>query len=87
MRRAEVCAELLVQQARTGEERRVYHDARREIERAPLEDEVDVLIVGGGFGGLITGARLREAGFDSIRIVEQGGGFEVSSADYLLGQL
>ena len=41
--------------------------------RAPLTDEVDVLIVGGGFGGLICGARLREAGVERIRIIEQAG--------------
>jgi len=28
--------------------------------RAPLTDEVEVLIVGGGFGGLLAGARLRQ---------------------------
>jgi cyclohexanone monooxygenase len=42
-------------------------------ERAPLTDEVDVLIVGGGFGGLICGARLREAGVERIRIIEKAG--------------
>ena len=30
--------------------------------RAPLNDAVDVVIIGGGFGGLLAGARLREAG-------------------------
>jgi len=45
------------------------------IIRDPLEDEVDVIIVGGGFGGLITGARLREAGVKNIRIIEKGGDF------------
>ena len=43
--------------------------------RDPLTDEVDVLIVGGGFGGLLAGARLREAGVADIRIVEKGGDF------------
>ena len=43
--------------------------------RAPLNDEVDVLIVGGGFGGLIAAARLREVGVRDIRIVEKGGDF------------
>lgn len=43
--------------------------------RAALHDEVDVVIVGGGFGGLILGARLREAGMGSIRIIEKGGDF------------
>jgi cyclohexanone monooxygenase len=43
--------------------------------RAPLVDEVDVLIIGGGFGGLMAGARLRQAGVDRIRIVDKGGDF------------
>lgn len=43
------------------------------IEREPLFDEVDVLIIGGGFSGLMAGARLRKAGVESIRIVERGG--------------
>ena len=41
--------------------------------REAVEDEVDVLIVGGGFGGLLTAARMREAGVTRIRIVEAGG--------------
>ena len=32
------------------------------FQRAPLEDEVEVAIVGGGFSGLLAAARLREAG-------------------------
>ncbi|MBX3496658.1 MAG: NAD(P)/FAD-dependent oxidoreductase [Parvibaculum sp.] len=43
--------------------------------RDPLTDEVDVVIVGGGFGGLLAGARLREAGVESIRMIEKGGDF------------
>lgn len=43
--------------------------------RDPLTDEVDVVIVGGGFGGLLAAARLREAGVKRIRIVEKGGDF------------
>jgi cyclohexanone monooxygenase len=43
--------------------------------RAPLTDEVEVVIVGGGFGGLLAGARLREAGVEDVRIIEQGGDF------------
>jgi cyclohexanone monooxygenase len=43
--------------------------------RAPLHDMVDVLVVGGGFGGLLAGARLREAGVKKIRIVEAGSDF------------
>jgi cyclohexanone monooxygenase len=43
--------------------------------REPLTDDVDVLIIGGGFGGLLAGARLREAGVNNIRIIEKGGDF------------
>jgi len=43
--------------------------------REPLEDDVDVVVIGGGFGGLLTGARLREAGIKDIRIIEKGGDF------------
>ena len=43
--------------------------------RAPLEDEIDVVVIGGGFGGLLTGARLREAGIQDIRMIEKGGDF------------
>ena len=45
------------------------------IEREPIHDEMDIIVIGGGFGGLITGARLREAGFDKIRLIEKGGDF------------
>jgi cation diffusion facilitator CzcD-associated flavoprotein CzcO len=43
--------------------------------RAPLTDTVDALVIGGGFGGLLAAARLREAGVEKIRIVEKGGDF------------
>ena len=43
--------------------------------REPLEDEVDCIVVGGGFGGLLTGARLTEAGVKRVRIIEKGGDF------------
>jgi cation diffusion facilitator CzcD-associated flavoprotein CzcO len=43
--------------------------------RAALTDTVDVLVIGGGFGGLLAAARLREAGAERIRIVEKGGDF------------
>ncbi len=44
-------------------------------DRLPLSDEVDVAIIGGGFGGLLAGARLRQAGLRDIRIIEKGGDF------------
>ena len=45
------------------------------VTREPLSDAVDVVIVGGGFGGLLAAARLREAGVKDIRIIEKGGDF------------
>jgi cyclohexanone monooxygenase len=44
-------------------------------EREPVDEEVDVVVVGGGWSGILTAARLRQAGVDSIRIIESGGGF------------
>src|SRR5215469_2496228 len=38
--------------------------------RAPLTDEVEVVVIGGGFGGLLVGARLREAGISDIGLIE-----------------
>ena len=43
------------------------------IERDPVHDEVTVAIIGGGFAGLVTGARLKEAGVTDVRIIEGGG--------------
>ncbi|WP_420443779.1 flavin-containing monooxygenase [Candidatus Poriferisodalis sp.] len=45
------------------------------IEREPLFDEVEVAIIGGGFGGLLMGAQLRKAGYESIRVIEKAGDF------------
>ena len=47
----------------------------KRIERAPLFDEAEMTIIGGGFGGLLMGGRLKEAGFSDVRIIEQGGDF------------
>ncbi|MCS7482953.1 flavin-containing monooxygenase [Umezawaea endophytica] len=44
-------------------------------EREPLSDEVDVIVVGGGFGGLVTGAHLRKAGVSRVRVIEAASGF------------
>ncbi len=43
--------------------------------RDPVKADVEAVIIGGGFGGLIAGARLREAGVTDIRIIEKGGDF------------
>ena len=45
------------------------------VDRPPVTDDVRVAIIGGGFAGLITGARLTEAGIDDFRIIEKGGDF------------
>jgi cation diffusion facilitator CzcD-associated flavoprotein CzcO len=44
-------------------------------EREPMNDHVEVLIVGGGVAGLSVAAHLRESGIESLRIVEEGGDF------------
>jgi cation diffusion facilitator CzcD-associated flavoprotein CzcO len=44
------------------------------IERDPLAEDVDVVIVGGGIAGILAGARLRQAGVGRIRIIDQAGG-------------
>lgn len=44
-------------------------------ERIPFNDTVEVLVIGGGFGGLVTGARLRKAGIDSLRMMDEAGDF------------
>ncbi len=43
--------------------------------REPLTDEVDVAFIGGGFAGLVTGAKLKQAGITNVRIIEKGGDF------------
>jgi cyclohexanone monooxygenase len=45
------------------------------IVREPLSDDVDVVVIGGGFGGLLAGARLRQAGVTDLRMIEKGGDF------------
>ncbi|CAA9251414.1 MAG: Neopentalenolactone D synthase [uncultured Acidimicrobiales bacterium] len=44
-------------------------------ERAPKTDHVTVAFIGGGFAGLVTGARLKEAGVDDVRILDKAGDF------------
>lgn len=56
-----------------------YYDADphadADFTREPLHDRVDAVIIGGGFGGLLAGARLRQAGVESVRVIEKGGDF------------
>ena len=46
-----------------------------EISRDSLEKTFHTIIIGGGFGGVLSGARLREQGIDDFRIIEKGGDF------------
>src|SRR4029453_15264419 len=39
--------------------------------RPALHEELDVVIVGGGFGGLLAAARPQKGGFTNIRIIEK----------------
>lgn len=45
------------------------------FERDSLQTQVEVLIIGGGFGGMLAAARLRDRGINDLLIVEKGGGF------------
>jgi cyclohexanone monooxygenase len=47
----------------------------QEMSRDPLFDECDVIVIGGGFGGMLAAARLQEAGVEKVRIIEKGGDF------------
>ena len=46
-----------------------------ELERDAIEDEVEVVIIGGGFGGMLAAARLHDVGITDFRIIEKGGDF------------
>ena len=66
------------QYRRTAGEFGYYDDdpyADPEFTREPLHDRVEAVVVGGGFGGLLAAARLRQAGVEDIRVIEKGGDF------------
>jgi len=50
-----------------------YADA--DFKRTPLNEDLEVLIIGGGLSGLSAGAHLRMAGLGGFRIIEKGGDF------------
>jgi cation diffusion facilitator CzcD-associated flavoprotein CzcO len=43
------------------------------LKREAISEELDAVIIGAGFGGLLAAARLQEAGLTSFRIIEKGG--------------
>ncbi|SON59593.1 Neopentalenolactone D synthase [Mycobacterium simulans] len=43
--------------------------------RDPITADIDVAVLGGGFGGLLCGAYLKKAGVNDVRIIELGGDF------------
>ena len=45
------------------------------VDREAVEDDVDVVIVGGGIAGVVAGGNLRKAGIERIRVIDQAGGF------------
>ena len=49
--------------------------SKRLSERAAYTDHTEIIVIGGGFGGLLTGARLKEAGFNDLRLIEKGSDF------------
>ena len=49
--------------------------APKDFERDPLTREVELVVIGGGFAGMMAGARSREAGIDDLLIIEGGSDF------------
>ncbi|MEZ0359438.1 flavin-containing monooxygenase [Mycobacterium sp. SA01] len=45
------------------------------VQRDPIIEDVDVVVLGGGFAGLLAGAHLKKAGVDGIRVIEMAGDF------------
>jgi cyclohexanone monooxygenase len=43
------------------------------VPREPLSDECEILVVGGGFAGLLLWHKLKDAGFEDVRFCEKGG--------------
>ena len=46
-----------------------------DFDRQPLTLQLDVAVIGAGFSGLMTAARLKERGIENVRIIEAGGDF------------
>lgn len=48
---------------------------REPIAREPVQEEAEVVIIGGGFGGQLVAVRLIEQGISDFKVVEKGGDF------------
>ncbi len=61
----------------SGELERFVEDPYIEevLERDPISESVEVVIIGGGFGGQLAAANLHKRGIDDIRIIEKAGDF------------
>jgi cation diffusion facilitator CzcD-associated flavoprotein CzcO len=45
----------------------------RPLDRDAIHEDVTVLVVGAGFAGLVTGARLKQAGITDVRLIDKAG--------------
>jgi cyclohexanone monooxygenase len=44
-------------------------------DRAPIDEDIEVVVLGGGFAGLLSGAYLKKAGVEDVRIIDMAGDF------------
>jgi hypothetical protein len=45
------------------------------VPRAPSTEEIEVAVLGGGFGGLLQAVRLQQSGVEDFKIIEKAGSF------------
>ncbi|RDL33314.1 Uncharacterized protein BP5553_08753 [Venustampulla echinocandica] len=65
------------QEVDTGSLRHYVEDpyTKPGFSRAPIDEDIEFLVVGGGYGGQLIAARLLEAGTTNIRIIDKAGDF------------
>src|SRR6202041_2214868 len=44
-------------------------------DRAPIAEDIEVVVLGGGFAGLLSGAYLKKAGVQNVRVIDMAGDF------------